>query len=100
MTYVPIPPTKTTINTTTLQQTIISSLDPVSIHVFEQESQALGNANVSNAPSHRLAVTALATMASIFYDKTIWWPEGITPFYFLPSATVEQRTSSIIVQHN
>ena len=49
----------------TSPQTIISSLDPVSVRVFEQETQALANANVSNAPSHRLADTALATMASI-----------------------------------
>ena len=51
--YVPIPPTNQKINTTTLQQTIISSLDPVSVHQWEQETRALENAGVINSPSRR-----------------------------------------------
>ena len=75
--FVRIPPATTTINTTTLQQTIISSLDPVRVRVWEQETTALENAGVINSPSHRLSDPALATMASMVYFEPKWWPEGM-----------------------
>ena len=40
---------KTTINTTTLPQTIISSLDPVTVRAFEQETRALETFAFANA---------------------------------------------------
>ena len=89
LTFVPIPPAKSTINTTSLPQTIIKSLNPESVRVFQNETRALKNANVSNAPSHRLADAALATMSSIIYDNPQWWPEGKTPFYLQPLSSNE-----------
>ena len=65
LTFVPIPPAKSTIYTTSLPQTIIKSLNLESVRVSENETRALQNENVSNAPSHRLADAALATMSSI-----------------------------------
>ena len=89
--FVPIPPTTSTINTTSLPQTIIKSLDPESVRVFENETRTLQNANVSNAPFHRLADVALAAMSSIIYDNPQWWPEGKTPFYLQPLSNNEHR---------
>ena len=45
--HVPVPPSTTTINTTTLQQTIISSLGPVSVQIWEQEQKVLENVGVN-----------------------------------------------------
>ena len=42
LTFVPILPAKSTINTTSLPQTIIKSLDPESVRVFENAIRALG----------------------------------------------------------
>ena len=64
-----IPLSTTTINTTTLQLTIISSLDPVSVRIWEQEQKALVNAGINNPPSHRLSDPALTTLASIVYSN-------------------------------
>ena len=72
-----IPPFAT-INTTTLQQTIISSLNPVSVRIWEQERKALENAGVNNPLSHRLADPVLAILASIALSNPEWWPEVMT----------------------
>ena len=96
--FVPIPPSTTTINTTTLQQTIISSLDPVSVRIWEQEQKALVNAGANNPPSHRLSDPALATLASIVYSEPTWWLQPLTkyPDRELLNAIIDAHASSVM----
>ena len=90
-----------TINTTTLQQTIISSLDSETVRQWEQEQRALQNAGFNDPPSYRLADSVLPILASMALSHHKWWPEGITAHLLQPLTKNEDRSilNDLIDQH-